>query len=503
MCGLVGYVITKEGTFKYDREKYVRFFRKGLYLDTLRGYDSTGVAKVPAKAGVAEVYKKAVPGYDFLDLRSANRFLTDASDCVAVMGHNRAATKGGVNSNNAHPFEHGSVTMMHNGTLTSMYGLQGKFDVDSEAICYTLSVVEGDKATKKLLEDLTGAFALVWHDSRDNSLNFARNEERPFCYQATAEGLLYASEPWIIDGGCSEPFQSEIKRTSDIQELDPGEWIKIDLDTGKIKAKKFTPWEDKRWGNYGGGSVGYVPPRQSGGNSNLPAKKERRDEVRENWAKAEDQLLKDYGLIPGDTVLLEYKSHYGTNRPGEENKVVQTVLTSYDKNLIKGTVKCTLSGYSEKEIKAKVIGEGKRIFVGVLAGAFRSGDAKSIAIYVSTSDPKYTYSDYNKGVAELLEDDSVYIHNQSFAGVDTDVAVDNSNGYSKYYNKDGKEITKNLFLELTHGKCAWCDDGVMHELEATGWYDGFLLHDECAEAYAESYVGDVVSTDSVQEKGNE
>jgi len=52
-------------------------------------------------------------------------------------------------------------------------------------------------------KSLDGAFSLVWHDTRNNTLNFARNDERPLCL-AYAHGIVYwASEElmlrWLLD----------------------------------------------------------------------------------------------------------------------------------------------------------------------------------------------------------------------------------------------------------------------------------------------------------------
>src|SRR3546814_11475199 len=67
---------------------------------------------------------------------------------LMLFGHNRAATKGAVNQENAHPFNHGDIVGCHNGTLYNVTNLDDHkdFKVDSENIFYDMSR-NGAKAT--------------------------------------------------------------------------------------------------------------------------------------------------------------------------------------------------------------------------------------------------------------------------------------------------------------------------------------------------------------------
>lgn len=145
-------------------------------MDTLRGEDSTGVFYVNNDENVGWL-KHVTPGYTFVESKAFKDILIRSRNLV-VAGHNRKATKGEVNVDNAHPFSHGDITLMHNGTLKTIHPLPLlKYDTDSEHICHALSQVSPENA-KDVIEKINGAFALVWWDNRDKTLNFIRNNDR-------------------------------------------------------------------------------------------------------------------------------------------------------------------------------------------------------------------------------------------------------------------------------------------------------------------------------------
>jgi len=183
MCGIMGFV---SGKYDADLSKWAD---NALLLDTLRGTHSTGAVFV--KGGEAAYYKRAVPGHDFIHLPVYKR-IKDA-DASFFIGHNRAATMGAVNDNNAHPFECGDWIGVHNGSLHSGWKtyLGHQYDVDSEAIIAHID----EHGLKETLEKLEGAYSLVLYNVVEEKLYFARNDERPmhliFC---KSEQMFYGSE---------------------------------------------------------------------------------------------------------------------------------------------------------------------------------------------------------------------------------------------------------------------------------------------------------------------
>ena len=188
MCGIVGYASSQP--LPSDRD----FFKQALYVDALRGRDSTGVFAIDTE-DKATITKYAIEATDFISTTAFKKYMEGLKNTQRLMiGHNRAATKGTVVNKNAHPFRHNHISMVHNGSLWFHDNLHrgDDFDVDSEAICYMLST----KGTKDTLESLCGAFALVWHDAKENKLFMAANGERPLHLALSKDGkaVYWASE---------------------------------------------------------------------------------------------------------------------------------------------------------------------------------------------------------------------------------------------------------------------------------------------------------------------
>jgi len=192
MCGIVGFMTKETKKLETDRAK---FMRQGLIIDTLRGDDSTGVFGVGHEPlfddGTAFWLKQLGGGEAMVDSEGYWTNFYDTISYRAVVGHNRAATVGAVDTAGAHPFAVGPITLVHNGTLKATHnmptpmhqccvptGKEGALKavgVDSHAVAYNLAHHDVDE----VIATLEGAFTLVWHDARDDSMNIIRNSERP------------------------------------------------------------------------------------------------------------------------------------------------------------------------------------------------------------------------------------------------------------------------------------------------------------------------------------
>lgn len=205
--------------------------KRKLLLDYWRGMDSTGMAAVRASKEVLTAKIASHP----LDLFDMARFKTALNGIAsrAFIGHNRAATRGKVNGHNAHPFTFGPITGAHNGTLSPVSFkdlttvLGEEFDVDSQAIFRAIE----EFGIEEVVPQLVGAWALVWYDERDDTINFIRNKERPLWYGYTADKkrLFWASEWQTIDNA------TDMAAT------------KYDLYEDPDKGYKYWPFAEDTW----------------------------------------------------------------------------------------------------------------------------------------------------------------------------------------------------------------------------------------------------------------
>jgi hypothetical protein len=197
MCGIVGYVSIADETLQSVKQD---FLRDALILDTFRGMDSTGIVTVREDQRVS-TRKSLKMGWEYVTTKG----FKNLEHGWAAIGHNRAATKGKVVRENAHPFTVGDVTLVHNGTLNNMGrnlpDFCSKQDVDSMNVTRAIAAVPPEDVCREVLEHLDGAFALVWFDKRDESLNIARNTQRPlhFAHNTQKSVLWYMSEGKHLD----------------------------------------------------------------------------------------------------------------------------------------------------------------------------------------------------------------------------------------------------------------------------------------------------------------
>ncbi len=201
MCGIVGYITKDDKTRTLAKEK---FFREALYTNTLRGYDSTGTMSVAGSDFTWHWAKQAVPGYEYVTHKS---FIERDQENWCSVGHNRSATVGEINTDNSHPFQQKHIILVHNGTLRESHMLPHvnyKLKVDSDLLAYNLSKVAPEDA-HEILAKTGGAYALVWLDSRDKSINIARNNERPFHMgiNAASDMITFASDGYMLNFLCN------------------------------------------------------------------------------------------------------------------------------------------------------------------------------------------------------------------------------------------------------------------------------------------------------------
>lgn len=194
MCGLVG-VAARYSNGLTNKE--ADLFTHMLFVDTLRGWDSTGVFSVNERGNV-DIKKAALTGPNFIQTEEYKSFMRDSvRNGVFVCGHNRAATRGSITDKNAHPFYvNDKIILMQNGTMYGDHKKHKDVEVDSEAIAHVLAEEED---IEKALQKINAAYALVWYNTDKEELYILRNDDRPlYISYFNDRGMVWASEKETI-----------------------------------------------------------------------------------------------------------------------------------------------------------------------------------------------------------------------------------------------------------------------------------------------------------------
>lgn len=192
MCGLVGMA----GDISYEMR--TKTFRDMLDVCQVRGRDSTGVIAVMNNQEY-DWSKQVGPPSALVDTRTYEQRIERKTVC-ALIGHTRSKTVGDISVKNAHPFDFPDegICGVHNGTLRGYHNLDthahGK--VDSEVL-YGHMAHNGVEDTFKNVE---GAYACVWWNAKEKTLNFFRNDQRPlwFTWSDDLKTMFWASECWMF-----------------------------------------------------------------------------------------------------------------------------------------------------------------------------------------------------------------------------------------------------------------------------------------------------------------
>jgi hypothetical protein len=291
---------------------------------------------------VVDWFKKALDGPDFLQLDVPSKVLSSALAYPVIMAHNRFATKGGVSTDTAHPFTHGDITLCHNGTLDTQYGLpeHTKFAVDSENIAYAFAV-DGAKET---IPKLQGAFALTWFDEAEDTFNMVRNDERPLCLAINKlrNVTYYASERKMLEAILHRNKVTDV----DYLEVKPGKLVSWKLDGAKVEApriKNVKLYEKPP----------YVAPAYQGGGY----------QQRLTHVQSSAEILSDWKLLAGDRV-----------------EFYTTGVTPYSANQVIGNMEGMMCEDPYVEVKAFSVSTS--LIAGYYEGVVQSGAKRGREEYI-------------------------------------------------------------------------------------------------------------------------
>ena len=259
MCGLSG-VYGAIGVPERNAFGVLQMFAQ------LRGRDSTGVGLVYHNKKRKPDVLKSVGGQETLAIDYPTHFDQRAwtlkdTGLLCVIGHNRWATVGGVNEENAHPFHIKNIIGCHNGTIPTYdmrhldkhrYGV-----TDSQIIMEELA--EG-KSINDTVEYLPGAWAFTWYDTKRRRLNMCRNKERTLFVTTSKNGktLFTCSESWMLtvalarSGVSHGEIHSVVPNQHLVWKIKGNGDVKLDevseAQGGKVRAVKNFGGISKWWG---------------------------------------------------------------------------------------------------------------------------------------------------------------------------------------------------------------------------------------------------------------
>ena len=181
MCGIVGYIGTKEA---------FPILIKGLRRLEYRGYDSAGVALVNDD-GALNVYKTKGKVDNLVEYCGDKNI----SGTVGI-AHTRWATHGEPSSRNAHPHYSSSknLAIIHNGIIENYADLKAKLqakgvefqsDTDTEVLVQLIEYIQQQKqldlltAVQVALYQVIGAYAIAVIDKRDPDQIIAARKQSP------------------------------------------------------------------------------------------------------------------------------------------------------------------------------------------------------------------------------------------------------------------------------------------------------------------------------------
>lgn len=413
MCGHVGVA----GLFNGKEEKALKEL---LIVDSLRGVDSTGLAVVPRQSGEVRMAKSLGDPFQLMDTKGFEAIFKGLNR-VAI-GHNRYGTVGKNSRANAHPFEFETLVGAHNGTLKSKWNIPegSKHDVDSQAL-YAHMDKEG---VKDLMQYMEGAWALVWWDKVEDTINFLRNKERTLylTYANNDSCVFWASERWMLEG---------VLARNDIKHSEPyilGEDVHLSIEIGmdgKMEKPRAIMCPSTYKPKY------YVPQQQQ--NRYLPST---------TTTPETPPKTKKLGVTPSPSKVVDLSEARHGSKSGlaGSKQVLLEVVSKVDRDEHGSSyLECHSASYPYAKIRWYF---GRNINTEDAIGEEIIADIHDTRVEIGS------YATYYKVVHSSVR----YVE-----PVDADITEEEPETYEDYR---GRKLDYNEWMNR-HGECAWCSDVVL------------------------------------------
>lgn len=223
MCGIAGAMSTYLSGAEIDA------FKTLMKLSVVRGEDGAGVLAVSMK-GKTNILKTLWSSYDIVGSEEFRKMHQNQKGIM--LGHARWPTRGKVDDlAMVHPHRCGHIVGVHNGTLDKLNGEAIPAGQSDSRMLFEsfekIGVVETIKKTE-------GAYALVWADEKEGTINFLRNEHRPlfFGYHSYLNDdkpstLYWASDDRFLDIALRRGDDKSLR----IKPLPTNQWLRYPLKT--------------------------------------------------------------------------------------------------------------------------------------------------------------------------------------------------------------------------------------------------------------------------------
>lgn len=454
-------------------------FNQLLYAGVFRGQHSTGV--FGQRKGEKQVfsYKEALPSYAFMLQTEYTNITKGLTNYVVppswIVGHSRHATRGAVNARNAHPFTHGDITLVHNGTLLDQDLLPDskRFEVDSENICHSINTIGAAETIQKL----DGAFTLIWHDAKDNTLHIIRNDERPFHLARCGLDWFGASEEamlmWIL-----ERSKSHKNRINDHFECKVGTEYIFDVSNSRMTLVQevehtlpvFTV--TSRWGGYYSNSSLYQNQqtnKSSSSTRDIYGNKDDKPGVtsgdirRRKAIEDQNKLAADRGLPyrrDGRVDIIPHEFHAYNNT--DRGKMVGYIYDDKAQEYVEGDVHNVAKDEYLKALEnPKVVYRGTIACISEVDSMIRLVLTSGLFVDATDKEPQSTTADFDDDIPFDAED--------------------------SFITKNGVEVTRKFWESHSHGDCGGCDKHIdwKDARKAVFAYQAYW-HPECFEALSKT-----------------